>query len=327
MHCDYHSLSRGWRRTFYFARQFAAYLLPKRYFELRREKFLHSLSLYELSMAQTRADYYCRLAEGTRLTEDTVTVGEYKFPFGKNHKFSTYFFDLYTAVRYFPSFLKFRYLFGDVSWEEKEPTLVKSRPITAGKTRNVVMKLNQMRHFYFMHDKLNFNDKSDMIVFRNVVRGQEWRETFVARWIGHEMTDIGKTNADGGHEAWLRPYLTINEQLHYKFIATIEGNDVATNLKWVMSSNSIAVMPRPRMESWFMEGRLIPNYHYIEVRPDYSDLIERLQYYIDHPIEAQQIIDNAHRWVAQFCNPRIEKAAQLLTLKDYFERTSQLPRQ
>ena len=49
-----------------------------------------------------------------------------------------------------------------------------------------------------------------------------------------------------------------------------EGVDVATNLKWVMSSNSIAVMPRPKIESWFMENKLIPEKHYIEIKEDLS---------------------------------------------------------
>ena len=60
----------------------------------------------------------------------------------------------------------------------------------------------------------------------------------------------------------------------------LEGIDVASNLKWVMSSNSIAVMPRPTCETWFMEGTLIPDYHYIEIKPDFSDLEERLNQYI-----------------------------------------------
>lgn len=76
--------------------------------------------------------------------------------------------------------------------------------------------------------------------------------------------------------------------MDYKFIMALEGNDVASNLKWVMSSNSIAVMPRPTCETWFMEGKLIPNYHYIEIKPDFTDLEERLKYYIEHPEEAQQ---------------------------------------
>ena len=36
-----------------------------------------------------------------------------------------------------------------------------------------------------------------------------------------------------------------------------------------------------------MEGKLRPDYHYIEVKEDFSDLEEKLNYYIAHPEEAQ----------------------------------------
>ena len=49
-----------------------------------------------------------------------------------------------------------------------------------------------------------------------------------------------------------------------------------------MSSNSVAVMPRPKYESWFMEGRLQPGVHYIEIKDDYSDLEDKIQYYSTH---------------------------------------------
>lgn len=65
---------------------------------------------------------------------------------------------------------------------------------------------------------------------------------------------------------------TIREHLDYKFIIALEGNDVASNLKWVMSSNSLAVMTRPTCETWFMEGQLIPDYHYVEVKEDFLTL-------------------------------------------------------
>ena len=42
-----------------------------------------------------------------------------------------------------------------------------------------------------------------------------------------------------------------------------------------------------------MEGMLKPNYHYIEVKDDFSDLEERLTYYIAHPEEAEAIIETA----------------------------------
>jgi hypothetical protein len=101
----------------------------------------------------------------------------------------------------------------------------------------------------------------------------------------------------------------------------LEGNDVATNLKWVMSSNSIAVMPRPTCETWFMEGRLVPNYHYIEIKDDLSDLEDRLQYYSSHPAEAQEIIGYAHEFVAQFMDEERERIISLLVMENYLKNT------
>ena len=116
-----------------------------------------------------------------------------------------------------------------------------------------------------------------------------------------------------------KPLITLYDHLKYKFILCIEGNDVATNLKWTMSSNSVAVMPRPRYETWFMEGRLIPNYHYIEIRDDFSNLEEKLRYYIAHPQEAKAIARHANEWVRQFLDPDRELLTALLVMRRYFD--------
>ena len=105
----------------------------------------------------------------------------------------------------------------------------------------------------------------------------------------------------------------------------LEGNDVATNLKWVMSSNSLAVMPRPTCETWFMEGRLQPNVHYVEIKSDLSDLEERMNYYIAHPEEAQRIIENAHEFVKQFMDKEREQLIQILVAEKYLRLSGQQP--
>ena len=99
----------------------------------------------------------------------------------------------------------------------------------------------------------------------------------------------------------------------------LEGNDVASNLKWVMNSNSLAVCPRPTMETWFMEGTLIPNYHYIEVRPDFSDLLERIDYYNNHPAEAEAIVRHAHEYCRQFQDKRRESLISLMVMEKYLK--------
>ena len=117
--------------------------------------------------------------------------------------------------------------------------------------------------------------------------------------------------------------MSVGEHLNYRYIMALEGVDVASNLKWVMSSNSIAVMPRPTYETWFMEGTLIPNYHYIEIKPDYSDLLERIEYYNSHIDEAKAIIRHANEYVEQFRNKRREDSISLMVLAKYFGKTGQ----
>ena len=81
----------------------------------------------------------------------------------------------------------------------------------------------------------------------------------------------------------------MGEQLQNKFILCIEGNDVASNLKWAMSSNSLVFMTKkPKFETWFMEGTLIPGHHYVEIKDDYSDMIEKMDYYLSHRVKPRQ---------------------------------------
>ncbi|GAF01816.1 hypothetical protein JCM21142_433 [Saccharicrinis fermentans DSM 9555 = JCM 21142] len=112
------------------------------------------------------------------------------------------------------------------------------------------------------------------------------------------------------------------EQLNYKFILSLEGNDVATNLKWIMSSHSVAVMPTPKYETWFMEGTLIPDYHYIHIKDDYSDLNDKLNYYIHHPEKTEEIRKNANKYIHQFKNKEREDLISLLVLQKYFFKTN-----
>ena len=49
----------------------------------------------------------------------------------------------------------------------------------------------------------------------------------------------------------------------YRYTLSLEGNDVATDLKWKLASGSLVLMPPPTKEGWLMEGRLQPWVHYV----------------------------------------------------------------
>lgn len=328
MHDALFDLWKGGRKAFFYASNFGAYFLPDAWWREKAARKLSALTPEEKELADARAAYYNRLpaecpayrtgtAHGTR-------IGDFRYPFGARQKHSAYFFDLYRTARCFPPGYRMDYLFGDVTEEPACPAFVKSRPVKAGNSNAVLLKLNQTRHFLFWKDRLNFREKKSMLVGRNVVR-QPHRRRFLEMYAGHPLCDIGQVNTDTNreHPEWVKAYLPVPRQLDYKFVCCIEGNDVATNLKWVMASNSLAVMPRPRFETWFMEGTLVPDYHYIEIKDDYSDLPEKLAYYMRHPEEAEQIIAHAHEHVDQFRNRRMEQAVALRVMEMYFQRTGQ----
>ena len=90
-----------------------------------------------------------------------------------------------------------------------------------------------------------------------------------------------------------------------------------------MSSNSVCVMPKPKYESWFMEGKLKDGVHYIQVKDDFSDAEAKIDYYKNENDRCIEIIENANKFVQQFKNQKRERLIQLLILKQYFELTGQ----
>lgn len=324
----YTQLYKPARKILFYIHNFVGYMIPNVYIRWSARRLIRSLSPKEFGTALQRAEYYCRLPQNSTLPHTAIRIGNYRYPWHSKHKFVTYFFDLYRVVRCFPNDMHFLRLFGDINEEQKEATFVKSRPIISnnGTSMCVLLKLNQVRHFRFIRDYKTFRNKQNRIVFRNLVfEHQPQRIKFLEQFFMHPLVDAGMVNSNPkvNHPEWKRPYMSIGEQLNFKFIACIEGNDVATNLKWVMSSYSVAVMPRPRFETWFMEGTLLPDYHYIEVSDDYHDLEEKLHYYIAHPEKAEAIINHAHDYVRTFLDKKHEMAVQWLTAQRYFEQTGQ----
>ena len=168
-----------------------------------------------------------------------------------------------------------------------------------------------------------FQAKKPLAVFRGACHQQHRRE-FLKLTAGVPGTDIGDTRKSGAEPGFQRDYLSVPQQREYKFILSVEGNDVATNLKWILSSNSLCFMRRPRCETWFMEGRLEAGRHFVALNDDYSDLGEKIDFYNRNPERALEIIRNAQAHVAQFRDARSERTVALMVLAKYFALSGQL---
>ena len=184
------------------------------------------------------------------------------------------------------------------------------------------MKLGKFRHFYFPRDPVPFEEKKPASVWRGGAHNRK-RVELLRRYRGHALCDVGYTHVNPTDNRY-SPFLHPTEQMAFRYIISVEGNDVASNLKWILASNSLCIMPAPVYETWFMEGRLKAGEHYVQVSDDFADLEEKILYYERHPDEAKEIIRNANRYVEPFFDARLEQILSLLVMYKYFVATGQI---
>jgi hypothetical protein len=73
-----------------------------------------------------------------------------------------------------------------------------------------------------------------------------------------------------------------------------------------------------------MEGLLRPNFHYVEINKDYSNLEEKYYFYLNNPRRAKTIIKNANAFMSKFKNPLIQKKIAVGVVYKYFKYSDQI---
>lgn len=299
-------------------------MLPDDLYRRRLQGELRSCAdLYDAGYIKDRVDYYCKPNNPVTLGADAEPIGQLQ----RKGNPSTYYYDSREALQWFSPTLRWHYLFGDVRDIPTEPTVVKSRSTETDNTNSVLLKLDRCRHFVYIHDRLQPEEKENRAIFRGHIGTRENRALFCQMFADNPRVDAADTipGATEGkkHTSQMKPMMSFYEHLRFRYIMALEGNDVASNLKWIMSSRSAAVMPKPTCETWFMEGRLEGGVHYVEIRPDFADLEEKMDYYSSHLGELRTIVDNANRYVSQFRDWRRERYIALLVMQKYFKMTNQ----
>ena len=298
-------------------------MLPDRLYAMRLNRELERCAaMYDRDYIADRVDYYCKLSRPVTLGSDSEPIGALQ----RKGNPSTYYYDSREALQWFNPELRWHYLFGDIRDIPAEPTVVKSRALGTDNCNSVLLKLDRCRHFVYINDHLQPEEKEDRAIFRGHIGTRENRALFCRMYADDPRVDAADTlpGATEGHKhtSQMKPMMSFYEHLRFRYIMALEGNDVASNLKWIMSSRSAAVMPKPTCETWFMEGRLVGGVHYVEIRPDFSDLEEKMDHYSNHLDELRTIVDNANRYVAQFRDPRRERYIALLVMQTYFKMTN-----
>lgn len=237
----------------------------------------------------------------------------------------------------------FKTAFGDVMHTTDSLTLVKNRH--RDWNNSVILRcLNFKRHWAFYNSETNeqitdFSNKISALFWRGATTGSlnfpANRFQLVIKWFNkHPSIDIGfnhlcQQNIDIGfiqvcqENIDFRKYLLetckISHFLKYKYILSVEGNDKDSGLNWKLKSNSVILMAKPRVTSWLMETTLIPDYHYVLLKDDFSDLLEKIEWCNKNQDKCIEIIKNANHFMSQFADDKKEQNIEKQVINKYFK--------
>ena len=255
-----------------------------------------------------------------------------------NQKYDHYTKQLFNFIKVINRTKKINLYIGDNSLKKEikdiNDCFIKNRIIGLNK-RTVLLKcLNENRHWelikHVSNKDIEFNLKKDKCIWRGVATGIHRsddipnRKKLVTTYYNNKKFDIGYTSLlfykDQLDEKFLKNRMTLDEQLKNKFIISVEGNDVASGLKWQLLCNSVVLMPKPRCVSWLMEDKLEPGYHYILLKDDFSDLEEKYNWALNNLEECKKISENATLYMQQFLDLDNENKIQAEVIKRYMQK-------
>jgi hypothetical protein len=137
------------------------------------------------------------------------------------------------------------------------------------------------------------------------------RYQFVSRYFDHEDFDIGFSNRTQERKGWSdvpeiaryqKPYASPEEQAEYKYVFSIQGTDVGSSFGWQISTNCVILRETYQWEVFF-DCHFQPWEHYVPIRPDFSDIPEKIAWCEAHPAECQGMIDRRHALVPLLLDP------------------------
>jgi hypothetical protein len=187
------------------------------------------------------------------------------------------------------------------------------RPLQIKSCNGVLLKLNTVRHWSSVHavhsNDIPFYTKKNKLIWRGSSTGRRPRIVEKLQHHLNQNIDIKFTrlcHSVDPKKFILTPGLSMRELLEHKFILSIEGNDIASDLKWLLYSNSVVFMCMPTKCSWAMEDLLIPFVHYVLLKDDYSDLEEKYNWAMMNLAKCDIIAQNGKTFIQHFLNEQNE---------------------
>jgi len=131
------------------------------------------------------------------------------------------------------------------------------------------------------------------------------RYQFVSRYFDREDFDIGFNNRAQDRKGWSdlpeiaryqKPFADTAAQAEYKYVFSIQGTDVGSSFGCKLSKTSIILRETYPWEVFF-DCHFRPWEHYVPIKPDFSDIPEKIDWCETHPHECQRMINLRHELV------------------------------
>ena len=225
---------------------------------------------------------------------------------------------------------RFLYRIGDHNKKATTKGIIAKTRVVSDRSVTL-LKITPYRHWGNVNKVRNYdipyNQKKDMIVWRGATTGNKKRTAtrydFVSKYFDdNQIMNVGFSLIVQNMESYsdlLKDRMTLEEQLQYKFLVSLEGNDVASGLKWMLYSNSVVMMAKPTICSWAMEDWLEPFVHYLPLKDDFSNLEEIYQWAISNGDACFAIANNATKFIEKFLDLRRELLIECEVMRRYLD--------
>lgn len=190
----------------------------------------------------------------------------------------------------------------DVPFDEKLPRLV-----WRGSTTDAFVRRRNRPHLGSRYSIMAVRDRADPVRFDVGYSSI----TVEPRQTERPVEELERYRVDA---------LSMAEQLTYRYILCLEGNDVSSGLKWALYANSVVLMPHPGVESWACESFLKPYEHFVPVRADLSDLEAQVDWCDGNPDDCRRIAAAGREFITQFLDNDHERALAQDVVKAYHSR-------
>lgn len=113
------------------------------------------------------------------------------------------------------------------------------------------------------------------------------------------------------------PYVSYATQLQYKVLPNLDGETCTyPGLLWRLVSGSLVVKQETANEQWFSDI-VLPWKHYVPTDEFLGDIIEQIQWALEHPQEAKQMTHDAFDLVYEHILPMHIDAYIIRALQKY----------